>query len=43
MSPDPLTRETILDLLRSEREALVRIGVRDIALFGSFARGGLRQ
>jgi predicted nucleotidyltransferase len=39
MSPDALTRETILDLLRSERETLIRLGVRDIALFGSFARG----
>lgn len=34
-----LTRDTILGLLRSHREKLESLGVRDIALFGSFVRG----
>ena len=39
MQPRELTRETILETLRGERTMLARLGVREIALFGSFARG----
>ena len=39
MSSTTLTRERRLELLRSSHEALRGIGVRDIALFGSFVRG----
>jgi predicted nucleotidyltransferase len=39
MQTGVLNRDAILDLFRAEKETLATLGVRDIALFGSFARG----
>jgi len=39
MQPRELNRDAILDLFRVEKDTLASLGVRDIALFGSFARG----
>lgn len=36
------TREQILDLLASNREAIRKFGVKEIGIFGSFARGEQR-
>ena len=35
----PLSIEDILQVIRDNREALVRMGARRVGLFGSFARG----